>query len=452
MRKTRWKIATALAASLALAGCATGGATTGGSDSAVQVPELDPNQQVDIVFESYNLAQAGLWTDTITGLISDFEATHPNIHVKAQPPQSGGAAGSGTASSVQTQMLAGSPPDVAQLTFDTLDFAVTALKARNLDELVGEDAVQANFGGDHPFHPRAATLGDWNGDTYGVPYVFSTPTLFYNSTALIEAGLPADTDLSTWSKVSTAAKAVTAKTGKPSLGVSCSVKGGSWCMQALFKSAGGGVLSEDRKTVEFGEPASVSAVTMLRGLYEDGVLVNADSATQYEGFAKGDIAIDLNTSALQGMFVSSAAKAGWDLRATAMPAFDGHAAVPTNSGSVLSVFSQDPAKARAAWELIKFMTSDHAYTQISTKIGYLPLRSSLTQDPAALKPWADGNPLLAPNLKQLDSIQPWQSYPGNSYVQVDDILAQAIEESVFYGKDPKSTMQAAQQRAQDLIG
>ena len=180
--------------------------------------------------------------------------------------------------------------------------------------------------------------------------------------------------------------------------------------------------------------------------------MNADSATQYEGFAKGDIAIDLNTSALQGMFVSSAAKAGWDLRATAMPAFDDHAAVPTNSGSVLSVFSQDPAKARAAWELIKFMTSDHAYTQISTKIGYLPLRSSLTQDPAALKPWADSNPLLAPNLKQLDSLQPWQSYPGNSYVQVDDILAQAIEESVFYGKDPKATMQAAQQRAQDLIG
>ena len=43
------------------------------------------------------------------------------------------------------------------------------------------------------------------------------------------------------------------------------------------------------------------------------------------------------------------------------------------------------------------------------------------------------------------------SYPGNSYVQVDTILATAIEDSVFYGKDPKSTLADAQKRAQALI-
>jgi multiple sugar transport system substrate-binding protein len=117
----------------------------------------------------------------------------------------------------------------------------------------------------------------------------------------------------------------------------------------------------------------------------------------------------------------------------------------------LFVFSDDPAKQRASWELIKYMTSDHAYTEISSKIGYLPLRTSLTEDPAALKGWADSNPLLAPNLGQLDRLEPWKSYPGNSYTQVDEILAQAVEQSVFYGKDPAATMQAAQDRAQELI-
>ncbi|WFR73975.1 hypothetical protein P9209_11210 [Prescottella defluvii] len=50
-------------------------------------PELDPNQNVQITFESYNLTQAGPWTDAINGLIADFEAAHPNIDVKAQPPR-----------------------------------------------------------------------------------------------------------------------------------------------------------------------------------------------------------------------------------------------------------------------------------------------------------------------------------------------------------------------------
>jgi multiple sugar transport system substrate-binding protein len=451
MRKTHLPTIFAVVATvLALAGCATGGASPEQAGSAATVPELSPDQQVDIVFESYNLAQAGAWSDVINGLISDFEAEHPNIHVKGQPPQ--GATGStATASSVQTQLLAGHAPDVAQITFDSVDFTVNELGAKAVEDIAGKEAVQENFAGTHPFHPRAATLADWEGKTYGIPYVFSTPVLFYNATALQNAGLPADTDLSTWEKVEAAAKAVTAKTGKPSLSVTCAVKGGSWCMQGIFRSAGGDVLSPDRSTIEFGEEPAVSAVTMLRNLNDQGVLVNQDSTTQYEDFAKGGSAIHLNTSALQAMFIKSAQAGGWDLRAAPMPGFDGAQAVPTNSGSALFVFSDDPAKQRASWELIKYMTSDHAYTEISSKIGYLPLRTSLTEDPAALKGWADSNPLLAPNLGQLDRLEPWKSYPGNSYTQVDEILAQAIEQSVFYGKDPATTMQAAQARAQDLI-
>ncbi|NLG55589.1 MAG: ABC transporter substrate-binding protein, partial [Rhodococcus sp.] len=88
---------------------------------------------------------------------------------------------------------------------------------------------------------------------------------------------------------------------------------------------------------------------------------------------------------------------------------------------------------------------------ISTGIGYLPLRPSLTEEGGVLKEWADSNPLLAPNLEQLDTLEPWTSYPGNSYVQVDTVLADAIEQSVYYGKDPATTMKAAAERAQQLI-
>ncbi|GAA4482472.1 ABC transporter substrate-binding protein [Rhodococcus olei] len=453
MRRTKGLAVLALsAAALTVAGCATGSVGTASGGAGATVPELAPDQKVDIVFESYNLQQAGPWTDTITGLLRDFEAAHPNITVTAQPPQgAAGASGVATASSVQTQLLAGNPPDVAQLTFDTVDFAVNQLGAKNIESLVGKEAVEENFAGPHPYHPRAKVLGDWNGVTYGVPYVFSTPVLFFNASTLAKAGVPADVDLSTWPKVTEVAKKVTAATGKPALSISCAVKGGNWCMQALFKSAGGAVLSDDRSTIEFGDPASVEAVTALRAMFDAGVLANQSATAQTEAFAKGDTAMTMTSSAIQGSFIKAAQAGGWDLKAAAMPAFPGHEAVPTNSGSGLFIFSQDPAKQRAAWELITFMTSDHAYTEISSKIGYLPLRTSLTTDPAALKPWADKNPLVAPNLAQLDRLQPWMSYPGNSYVQVDDILATAIEDSVFYGKDPATTMSAAQQRAQTLL-
>lgn len=455
MRPLRSKSLSSLALSLAagttalaLAACSGPGQAT---TAAVKAPELKTDQKVEITFESYNLAQAGVWSDTVKGLVSEFEQAHPNITVHTQAPQGGGAVGSNTVSSVQTQLLAGKAPDVAQLTFDSLDFAATQLGAKPVSDLVGQDAVDAHLGGKHPFHPNAKHLADWNGKSYGIPYVFSTPVLFYNANALAAAGIKGTPDLSTWDKVEAAAKAVTAKTGKPSLDITCTSKGGNWCMQGLFRSNGAQVLSDDRKTIGFGSEAAVGTVTKLATLSKSGVLRNSDSSSQMEGLAKGDTAFLLTTSALQGMLMQAAEKGGWQLRNAAMPRFGEKEAVPTNSGSALFILSDDPAKQRASWELIKHMTSDRAYEMISSKIGYLPLRPGLTEKGGALHEWAQKNPLLAPNLAQLDRLQPWISYPGNSYVQVDDILATAVEDVVYYGKDPKATMAEAQKRAQELL-
>lgn len=442
--------ALALTATVALASCSAGAS---GDSPANVVPELADDQQVEIVFESYNLAQAGVMADTVNELIADFEAEHPNITVKGQPPQ-GDTSGGNYTSSVQTQVLAGNAPDVAQLTFDALDYTVNQLGAKPLADLVGEEELETHFGGDHPFHDRAGVLADWDGETYGMPYVFSTPVLFYNATALEEAGVPADPDLSTWDKVEKVAAQVSESTGEPAIDVSCLVKGGNWCMQGLFRSNGARVLSDDRKTIEFGSAEAVDTVGRFADMYEDGVLRNGDYNAQMEGFQKGEVPLVLTTSALQGMYMQAAADGGWELKAAAMPAFDGKdEAVPTNSGSALFILSDDPAEQRAAWEFISFMTSDHAYEQISSKIGYLPLRTGLaTEEDGALHEWAQSNPLIAPNLEQIDRMEPWVSYPGNSYLQVEDILATGIEESVYYGEDPEQTMDDAAERAQELIG
>ena len=442
--------ALAVLATLALASCSS--AASGAGTAASVVPELRDDQEVEIVFESYNLTQAGVWTDTVTQLIDEFEEAHPNITVRAQPTQGSGAASGNYVSSVQTQLLAGDPPDVAQLTFDALEFTATQLGAKPLSDIVSAEELEEHFGGEHPMHPNARVLADWDGKTYGMPYVFSTPVLFYNADLLAAAGVPEDPDLSTWDRVEEVAARVTAHTGKPSLDISCTVKGGQWCMQGVFQSNGAEVLSEDRTTIGFGSDEAVATVERFAEMTDSGVLRSADSAAQMEGLAKGDTAMILTTSALQGMFLQAADAGGWTLAAAPMPAFEGHEAVPTNSGSALFVLSEDPAEQRAGWELIRFLTSDRAYELISSQIGYLPLRTDLVEEGGALHEWAEANPLIEPNLAQLDRMQPWVSYPGDSYVQVDDLLATAIEDVVYYGEPAEETMTEAAERAQQLIG
>lgn len=446
----------AVALTLATSACGIGGLGStdpGTTDAAGQVPELRPDQQVSIVFESYNFGQAGAWTDTFNELINEFQRQHPNIKVTAQKPQGNSPNPvSDTVSSVQNQMMAGAPPDVAQLGFSELDFTINQLRAKPLDDLVGREAVQANFDGpQYPFDRSARGLGDWDGKTYGVPFVFSTPVLYYNAGLFQQAGLDPAKPPATWAEVERAALAIKAATGKDGAYADClTAVAKDWCFQSMVRSNGGRVLSADRKTLTFADPAAVEVVQTAQNMVKSGATPVLGQRQAYEGFGRGEMGMILESSSLQSNF-EKAAKGKWDLRAAPMPGFGDKATVPTNSGASLFVLSNDPAKQRASWELIKFLTGPEAYTAISSKIGYLPLRTGLLDDPARLKGWAEKNPLLQPNIEQLARLEPWVSMPGVNYQQIRDGMMKAVEKSVYQGADPQATLREAQQQATTLL-
>jgi len=252
--RSRAAIALALAGTLAASACGLGSTSASGPAAVAQAPELKPDQQVSIVFESYNFGQAGAWTDTFNELIGKFQQAHPNIHVKAQKPQGNSPnPATDTISSLQAQMAAGNPPDVAQLGFSDLDFTIHGLGAKPLDDLVGKDAVQANFdGAKYPYAPTARTIGNWDGKTYGVPFVFSTPVLYYNATLFQQAGLDPAKPPKTWDEVQQYAQAIKNVAHKDGVYIDCLTKTAKdWCYQSLVRSNGGKVISDDRKTLTF---------------------------------------------------------------------------------------------------------------------------------------------------------------------------------------------------------
>jgi multiple sugar transport system substrate-binding protein len=451
--RSRAGIAAALAAALMASACGLGSTTASQPSSAAMAPELAPGQKVSITFESYNFGQAGAWTDTFNELIDKFQQAHPNITVKAQKPQGNSPNPANDAvSSVQSEVATGNPPDVAQLGFGDLDFAVHGLGAKPLDDLVGKDAVQANFNGaKYPYAPAARTLGDWDGKTYGVPFVFSTPVFYYNASLFQQAGLDPNTPPATWDQVQQDAQKIKDVTHKDGAYLDCLTKAATdWCFQSLVRSNGGQVISNDRKTLTYADQPVVQVVQMAQNMVKAGSTPNLSQQQGYTEFARGDLGMLLETSSIQATFIKGA-QGKWDLRAAPMPAFAGKPAVPTNSGSALFAFSQDPAKQRAAWELIQFLTNEQAFTTIASKIGYLPLRTGLVNDPQGLQAWAAQNPLLKPNLDQLAKLQPWVSFPGTNYLQIQQGMMAAVEKAVYQGGDPQATLTAAQSQATALL-
>jgi multiple sugar transport system substrate-binding protein len=386
-------------------------------------------------------------------LIADFEKKYPNITVIAQKPSV--TTGNGASNAIQglySEVTAGKAPDVAQETFGDAGFMVNDIKANSLDQAVGAQAVQANFGGTYPYAPTAASLGDINGQTYALPFVFSTPVLYYNATIFKDAGLnPADPP-TTWAQVKADALAIKAKAGKAGVYIDCLTQvAGDWCYQALVDSNGGSVLSTDGAKLTFGDAPAVQAISMAQDLVNSGAMPKLTQLQAYPDFAAGNIGMFLETSSLQGTFQKGAKAGQWQLADAPMPSYGGKPTVPTNSGAELFMLAKDPAKQRAAWDLMTFLTSPQAYTQISENIGYLPLRTGLMNDPAGLQAWAQANPLEQVNVAQLARLKPWLAMPGSNYVQIRSDMMNAVESVVFQNADPAATMTAAQKAASALL-
>jgi multiple sugar transport system substrate-binding protein len=441
-------VALVLLASLTLTAGACGSesspnaATIGTPGAQTRYPEPIPaDRQVTISFANYNVATAGPGKDATEQLISEFMQQHPNIKVTFRPVPS-----PDIVSKTQAEVVAGKPPDLAQLVFSDLEFIVNGLRAKPIDTIVPPDEFQAYARG---LHPNGLKLGELDGRLYGIPYVFSTPTLFYNADLFRQAGLDPDKPPRTWAEVKDYALQIKNRTGKAGLNVAC-LGQFDWCFQGIVRSNGGRVLAEDRTRLTFAEPDAVAAVAMWQDLVKSGAHPQLAAADASEAFQSGNLGMYLQTSAVQSGLLA-ASKGRWELRAAGMPAFEGKPVRPTNSGSAVFILANDPVKQRAAWELAKFLTSERGYTIITSRIGYLPLRPGIVDDPQYLKPWVEQNPLILPNLKQLDDLEPWAAFPGPNYQQMRDIMMKAVESVVYGGADPQRTMAEAQSRAAELM-
>lgn len=402
---------------------------------------LTADQNVTIRFYSYNLGNAAFGPGT-EKLIAEFMEANPNITVEGVPVPA-----AEMTARVQADIVAGTPPDVAQLIFDGLDFIATNFNAKPLETIVPPEELAAHFEG---FSPNGLQLGRLNDLTYGLPFTFSTPVMFYNADLFRAAGLDPDAPPTTWAQVKEYALQIAEATEAEGVHIA-GLGGFDWIVQSLIGSNGGQVLSADRSTIEFGSEAAIGAISMWQDLRLSGAHSQLTDAEITEAMFTGNLGMYLQSSAIQRTLITNAETNGWELRAAAMPAFGDLPTTPVNSGSALFMFSDDPARQRATWEFLKFVTSERGYTIITSDIGYLPLRPAIVEDPQYLQEWAKANPLVLPNLEQLTRLRAWVSYPGPNWRQIETILLESVQQAVTSDGDVATIMTDAAARAQALM-
>lgn len=401
---------------------------------------LGRQDQVTIEYWHINIETFGL--PAVKEIIKRFQEQNPNIIVNERFQTNAYAE---LLERVQTAMVGGNPPDLAQIGYTYLEYAANNFTYTSTEELVaeyGDEEFMANFA------DNIKALAQVDGKQVGMPYALSNIVVYYNADLLKEAGVDADNPPTTWEDWKTAAQAIYGVTGKPPIYIQLIED--NWSTQALIESNGGELIScvDGQVKAGFDQPESVEAIQFWADLAADDLALVANNDQGYQAFASGNAALYVTTIARRSGLEE---QTSFDLRAAPFPTFGDKPTQLPAGGNSLFVFSQDEAKRKAAWEFIKFCESPEALTIWVEGTGYLPPRDGVADDPEFLGTFMEDNPIQKIAVDQMPSIVPWRSFPGTNGFQVSKALADAVEAAVGGQQSAEDALSQAAEESNDLL-
>lgn len=280
-------------------------------------------------------------------------------------------------------------PDIMELdATGILDFRNTEY-AFTVDEALAKDTS-------YDISPiNEAALKNWSfgGTQWGMPFTITTHIMFYNKTILDAAGVT--TPPSTFAEIIDAAGKLPAanSNGQKLTAYAClpsSIYLAYWLGQIPGTDAGASYVVNNRngrdglatELVCDKEGTLLKFLTGWKEMYESGALLNTGDVLA-ELFTTEQIAIMTGDTANT---VSLLEQIGgrFELGCAMFPRIDENSNQGNQvSGSALCMFNKkDEAKAMAAWELMKYLTSAEPQADIALASGYIPCHSGAFNVPA----------------------------------------------------------------------
>jgi sn-glycerol 3-phosphate transport system substrate-binding protein len=311
----------------------------------------------------YPVDLGGGLAKVIDGLVADFNRAHPDIQATATYTGSYDV----TLQKIQAAKLAGTLPDVAVTEISSVPVLAALGAAQPLDELI------AGSGGKQflaRFWPSMLLNCVYDGRVYGVPFQRSTPVMYYNKDAFAEAGLDPEKPPLTWDELASAAQKLTRREGDRTArwGLELPLEAFNWFYYALAYANGGETLSADGTKVLWDQPKNLEA---LQFWYD---LVNKYKATPAytpwndgaQEFVAGKTAMVWHSTGSQA-FMRQHVKFRWGLGRIPKHTEFG----PPSGGGNMLLYATDPARRKAAWTFITWMSDAPQAARWSIASGYL---------------------------------------------------------------------------------
>jgi multiple sugar transport system substrate-binding protein len=326
-------------------------------------------------------------------LVSEFNATHKNLHVTLTLTSI-----NDDVTSLATSIRAGNPPDVVGLNDIDVPTFTREGAFMNLTPYINALPYKSALS---PGHVGLAT---YNGAEYGVPYWADLSVLWYNKTLFKEAGLNPDDPPATYAQILSDAQAIN-KLGHGINGftfagdcqgcLGFTVQPGIWADGTHLTSGG---IGSQTASIANNQPL-VQALTLYRQIWTQHLVPDNDrtdsGATWGEDFAAGKIGI-MPGGYGQVVNLVKPSQLGSEFMDTPLPGSNG--GYSTFDGGDDFVIPSAAKNASGAWEFIQWALQTQQQDQYPA-LGATPVRTDVLtpafsaanpEDAVALKALAKG--------------------------------------------------------------
>ncbi|OOY03183.1 extracellular solute-binding protein [Thioclava sp. F28-4] len=383
--------------------------------------------QAETTLNALFMAQAAYSEDDIRSMTSAYEDAHPDVKVNLEfvPYE-------GLHDKTVLSMGAGGGYDV--VLFDVIwpaEYAQNNVLVDVTDKITPEmkDGVL----------PGAWTTVQYDGKSYGMPWILDTKYLFYNKAMLKKAGI--DTPPATWAELKEDAQKIKdAGIVEYPIAWSWAQAEAAVCDYTTLLSAYGGDFIKDGAP-DFQNGGGLKALQYMVDTYDAG-LTNPNSKEFLEEdvrnvFQNGDAAFALNWTYMYNLANDpKESKVAGDVGVVPAPGVDGVSKASAVNGSMglgITTTSKHPDE---AWDYITFMTSQkeqNAYAKLS-----LPIWKSSYSDPDVTKGQEE---LIQAAQTGLAAMYPRPMTPH--YQEMSMALQQGIQEALLGTNSPEDALQAA---------
>ncbi len=368
-------------------------------------------------------------------LVSEFNATHPNItvNVTVQPSYDD------FKTLLQASVLGGTSPDIAAVDLIWVPQYIQDEALFSLDDFIKTDS-QFNL---DDFYPLLSDYDLKDGKRYGLPFDTNNIALAWNKDLFTAAGLDPEVPPKTWEELETMAE----KCSNPETNIvgfeiydNPPNEGITWNFQYLLWQAGGEFLNADNNAAAFNSPAGLKALTFISNMN-----LGHGSRTGSKGtFGDGLACMGVDGTWMFGY--RSSAPFTWDVAPLPIP--EGGQPATNTGGEHLIMFksSTNPA---AVWEFMKYLTSTAIQKRWAMETGMLPVVKSVGEDQSYL----DWQTVVEPRMKGFLAQMPYaHTRPAIPlYTQVSDAFAAEIQKAYLGIASPADALAAAEEAVNKVL-